>query len=73
MEQEFDQFEDKLAHFIKLFARLREENNELRQNLASKTDEVKRLNEKLEAAKTRIGALIEKLPEVDTKAEGDSA
>ena len=62
MEKEFDQFEEKLAHFIKLFARLREENNELRQTLASKTDEAKRLNEKLDLAKARIGALIENLP-----------
>ncbi len=66
MEQEFDQFEDKLAHFIKLFARLREENNELRQNLASKTDEAKRLTEKLDTAKTRISALLEKLPEAES-------
>lgn len=62
MEQDFQRFEDKLNHFVTLFARLRAENNELRQSIATKADESKRLNEKLEQAKVRIEALISQLP-----------
>ena len=63
MEQDLQRFEDKLNHFVTLFHRLRSENNELRQSVASKSDEVKRLSEKLDQAKTRIEALIAQLPE----------
>lgn len=65
MEQDFQRFEDRLNHFVTLFHRLRSENNELRQNVASKSDEVKRLSEKLDQAKTRIEALIAQLPETE--------
>ncbi len=63
MEQDLQRFEDKLNHFVTLFHRLRSENNELRQSVASKSDEVKRLAEKLDQAKTRIEALIAQLPD----------
>ena len=65
MEQDLQRFEDKLTHFVTLFHRLRSENNELRQSIASKSDEVKRLSEKLDQAKTRIEALIAQLPETE--------
>ena len=65
MEQDFQRFEDRLNHFVTLFHRLRSENTELRQNIATKTDEVKRLSEKLDQAKTRIEALIAQLPETE--------
>lgn len=65
MEQDLQRFEDKLNHFVTLFHRLRSENNELRQSVASKSDEVKRLSEKLDQAKTRIEALIAQLPETE--------
>ncbi|MEP7155516.1 MAG: hypothetical protein ABI905_07065 [Betaproteobacteria bacterium] len=67
MEQDIQRFEDKLNHFVTLFARLRVENNELRQTVASKSDEVKRLGEKLDQAKTRIEALIAQLPETESE------
>ena len=63
MEQDLQRFEAKLNHFVTLFHRLRSENNELRQSVASKSDEVKRLAEKLDQAKTRIEALVAQLPE----------
>lgn len=69
MEADIQRFEEKLNHFVTLFQRLRSENNDLRQQLAAKGDEVKRLAEKLDQAKTRIGALVEQLPE----AEGERA
>lgn len=65
MEQEFNHFEEKLNHFVQLFQRLRIENNDLRQTIAVKTDDIKRLNEKLDTAKTRIAALIAQLPEAE--------
>ena len=65
MEQDLQRFEDKLNHFVTLFHRLRTENNELRQSIASKSDEVKRLAEKLDLAKTRIETLIAQLPETE--------
>jgi len=45
---------------------LREENRELRQQLASRTDENARLTEKLNAAKTRIEALLKQIPETES-------
>ena len=65
MEQDFQRFEDRLNHFVTLFHRLRSENTELRQNVVTKSDEVKRLSEKLDQAKTRIEALIAQLPETE--------
>ena len=65
MEQDFQRFEDRLNHFVTLFHRLRSENTELRQSFATKSDEVKRLSEKLDLAKTRIEALIAQLPETE--------
>ena len=67
MEHDLQRFEDKLSHFVTLFQRLRAENNDLRQSIAAKADEVKRLSEKLDLAKTRIEALIARLPETESE------
>ena len=66
MEADIQRFEEKLSHFVTLFQRLRSENNDLRQQLAAKGDEVKRLAEKLDQAKTRIEALVAQLPETES-------
>jgi cell division protein ZapB len=63
MEADIQRFEEKLNHFVTLFQRLRAENSELRQTVASKSDEVKRMAEKLDQARTRIEALIAQIPE----------
>lgn len=63
MEKEFQDFESKLSHFVSLFQRLRSENNELRQQLAAKTDEMRRLEEKLDQARQRVEGLLKQLPE----------
>lgn len=63
MEKEFHEFESKLNHFVQLFQRLRLENNELRQQLAIKTDETRRLEEKLDQARDRVEGLLKQLPE----------
>ena len=67
MEADIQRFEEKLTHFVTLFQRLRSENNDLRQQLAAKGDEVKRLAEKLDQAKTRIETLVEQLPEAESE------
>jgi cell division protein ZapB len=67
MDADFSRFEEKLNHFVTLFQRLRSENNELRQQLAAKTDEVKRVSEKLDQAKTRIETLVAQLPETEAE------
>ena len=65
MEQQLSDFEARLNHFVQLFQRLRSENNELRQQIAMKTDEAKRLAEKLDAARARIEALLKQIPETE--------
>lgn len=65
MEADLQRFEEKLNHFVTLFQRLRAENTELRQALASKVDESKRLAEKLDQAKTRIEILVQQMPETE--------
>ena len=67
MESEIQHFEEKLAHFVTLFQRLRAENNELRQTVATKSDEVKRLAEKLDQAKTRLETLLAQIPEAESE------
>lgn len=68
MEADIQRFEEKLAHFVTLFQRLRSENNDLRQQLAAKADEVKRVNEKLDQAKVRIEALVAQIPATEQEA-----
>jgi hypothetical protein len=45
---------------------LREENRDLRQQVAARTDENVRLGEKLATAKTRIEALLKQIPETES-------
>jgi cell division protein ZapB len=65
MEQELVDFEARLNHFVQLFQRLRSENNELRQQIALRTDEAKRFEERLEEARSRIEALLRQIPETE--------
>jgi len=66
MESELDGLEDKLALLVRRLEALRGENRELRQQLASRTDENARLGEKLAAAKSRIEALLKQIPETES-------
>ena len=66
MEPELDALEGKLAQLVQRLEALREENRELRQSLASRTDENARLGEKLGAAKSRIEALLKQIPETES-------
>lgn len=66
MDAELSALEDKLALAVQRLKVLREENRELRQQLAARTDENSRLNEKLTAARTRIEALLKQIPETES-------
>lgn len=66
MEPELAALEERLAQVVQRLKVLREENRDLRQQLASRTDENSRLNEKLNAARTRIEALLKQIPETES-------
>ena len=62
MEAELNSLEAKVAQFVALCERLRAENVELRRELATARSDAKRLNEKIDGAKSRLEGLISRLP-----------
>ena len=66
MEPELAALEERLAQVVQRLKALREENRDLRQQLASRTDENARLAEKLNAARSRIEALLKQIPETES-------
>ena len=66
MDPELSALEEKLAQIVQRLKSLREENRELRQQLATRTDEGARLSDKLAAAKSRIEALLKQIPETES-------
>ncbi len=62
MEQELNQLEAKAAQAVEQCERLRAENADLRQQLAGRNDDIKRLSEKLEESRRRIEALLARMP-----------
>lgn len=66
MDPELSNLEERLAQLVQRMKALRDENRELRQSLAARTDENARLAEKLNAAKSRIEALLKQIPETET-------
>jgi cell division protein ZapB len=65
METELKSLEGKLGQFIELCQKLRADNQELRQQLASAVNESKRLEEKITTATTRLESLLTQLPDDD--------
>lgn len=66
MDSELDGLEEKITQLVRRLEALREENREIRQQLANRTDEIARLGEKLGAAKSRIEALLKQIPETES-------
>ena len=62
MEAEFNSLEAKVEQFVALCERLRTENSDLRQQLAAAQNDAKRLNEKIDGAKSRLEGLLSRLP-----------
>jgi cell division protein ZapB len=63
MNAEFDTLDGKIDQFLQLCQRLKSENRELRLQLVSTQDNVKRLEVKVDSAKTRLDALLRQIPE----------
>ena len=66
METELSALEERLAQLVQRLKALREENRDLRQQLATRTDENARNVEKLAAARSRIEALLKQIPETES-------
>ena len=66
MDAELSVLEERLTQLVQRLKVLREENRDLRQQLAARTDENARNAEKLNAARTRIEALLRQIPETES-------
>jgi len=62
VEAEFNSLEAKVAQFVTLCERLRAENVVLRKELVSAQNDAKRLNDKIDGAKSRLEGLLNRLP-----------
>ena len=62
MDPELNSLEAKVTQFVTLCERLRAENTTLRQQLAVAQNDAKRLNEKIDGAKSRLEGLLNRLP-----------
>ena len=63
MDAEFDTLDGKIDQFLQLCQRLKSENRELRLQLVSAQNDVKRLEDKVGGAKSRLEALLRQIPE----------
>jgi cell division protein ZapB len=63
VETEFDSLEAKVAQFVGICERLRAENHDLRQQLASARNDAKRLSERIEGARSRLEHLLARIPD----------
>lgn len=63
MDEEFESLEAKVSQFVQMCERLRVENMELRQQLATASNDAKRLNDKIDGARNRLEGLLARLPE----------
>ncbi len=63
MDSELAVLEERIHKVVTLCQNLRKENLALRQDIAGNQQQIKALNMKLEAAKTRLASLIDRLPE----------
>lgn len=63
MDAELNSLDEKIAQLAKLCQKLRGDNTQLRQELASAQTENKRLAEKVNTARTRIESLLNQIPD----------
>jgi len=63
MDAEFKSLERKLSQFVELCQRLRDDNQQLRQQLASAINDNKQLADKIGTATNRLENLLNQLPE----------
>ena len=65
MESDLKALEQKLGQFVEMCQRLRADNQQLRQQLASAISDNKQLNEKIGTATNRLENLLQQIPEED--------
>lgn len=63
MDAELRSLEDKVNQVVRLCQRLRSDNHDLRQQLASALNDNKQLAEKIGVASTRLEALLTQIPD----------
>ena len=63
MDEAFESLEAKVSQFVHLCERLRADNIDLRQQLAAAANDAKRLNDKIDGARTKLESLLARLPE----------
>jgi cell division protein ZapB len=63
VEAELNTLDDKLSQLVQLCHRLRNDNNELRQDLAAAQNQNKQLTDKIESARQRLESLLSRIPE----------
>jgi cell division protein ZapB len=61
MDLELAELEKKIGQLVEVVHQLRSENRSLRQQIAAKTDDVKRLSEKIETAKGRLETVLRQI------------
>ena len=66
MEAELRSLEEKIAQFVELCQRLRQDSHDLRQRLATALNENRALEEKISNATSRLENLLNQIPEDDT-------
>ena len=65
MDADLKSLEQKLSQFVELCQRLRGDNQQLRQQLASAMNDNKQLSEKIGTATNRLENLLNQIPEED--------
>jgi cell division protein ZapB len=65
MDADLKSLESKIAQFVELCQRLRADNQQLRQQLASAVSHGKRLEDKVNTATTRLETLLAQMPAQD--------
>ena len=65
MDADLKSLENKIAQFVELCQRLRADNQQLRQQLASTVSQVKRLEDKVNTATARLETLLAQMPAQD--------
>ena len=63
MEAELTVLDDKINQLVQLTQKLRKDNSQLRQNLATVQSENKRLSDKVHAARNRLESLLTQIPD----------
>ena len=65
MDADLKSLENKIAQFVELCQRLRADNQQLRQQLASAVSQAKRLEDKVNTATARLETLLAQMPAQD--------